>query len=158
MRALVQRVSTASVTVHGEQVSAIGAGLLVLLGVRHGDTDAEAAYLARKIAGLRVFADEAGKMNRSVRDVGGEVLVVSQFTLYGDLGSGYRPSFTQAAPPDAADALYTSFCAHLETQLGHPVARGVFRAHMHVALENDGPVTLMLERDPARPPALENAS
>lgn len=147
MRALVQRVSTASVTVHGEQVSAIGAGLLVLLGVRHGDTDAEAAYLARKIAGLRVFADEAGKMNRSVRDVGGEVLVVSQFTLYGDLGSGYRPSFTQAAAPDVADALYTSFCAHLETQLGQPVARGVFRAHMHVALVNDGPVTLLLERE-----------
>jgi len=149
MRALVQRVSHASVTVDAQPVSAIGPGLLVLLGVRHGDIEVEAAYLARKIAGLRIFADDAGKMNRSVRDVGGEVLVVSQFTLYGDMGSGYRPSFTQAAPPDVADALYTTFCTHLETQLGQPVARGVFRAHMHVALENDGPVTLMLEREAA---------
>ncbi len=144
MRAVVQRVSQASVTVDGECVAQIGTGFLVLLGITHTDTVREADWLARKIAGLRVFEDAAGKMNRSLADVGGAVLAVSQFTLYADMRRGRRPSFVDAARPEQAQPLYERFCTTLADQ-GIPVARGVFRAHMEVALVNDGPVTLWLD-------------
>lgn len=144
MRAVVQRVRQASVSVEGEVVGRIGLGFLVLVGVAPGDGEQEAAYLARKIAGLRVFEDEAGKMNLGLSEVGGQVLAVSQFTLYGDCRKGRRPSFTGAAPPDQADRLYQRFCTLLEEE-GVPVSRGVFQAHMAVALVNDGPVTLWLD-------------
>jgi D-tyrosyl-tRNA(Tyr) deacylase len=144
MRAVVQRVSEASVAVDGEIVSRIGPGLLVLVGIAPEDGESEAAYLARKIAGLRVFEDDAGKMNLGLDEVGGSVLAVSQFTLYGDSRKGRRPSFTDAAPPDQAERLYQRFCTLLEAE-GVPVARGIFQAHMRVALVNDGPVTLWLD-------------
>ena len=139
MRALVQRVSDASVTVDGEQVARIGPGLLVLLGVGRGDGEAEADRIASKLLALRVFEDDAGKMNLSVRDVGGEILCVSQFTLYGDTRRGNRPSFVEAAPPEEAEALYE----RVRSALG--AKGGVFGARMAVSLVNDGPVTLMLE-------------
>ena len=144
MRAVVQRVSRASVSVDGQTVGAIDLGFLVLLGITHGDGEAEAALLARKIAGLRVFEDADGKMNEGLVDAGGAALVVSQFTLYGDIRKGRRPSFTDAAAPDVAEPLYRRFCELLR-QEGVPVAQGVFRAHMAVALVNDGPVTLWLD-------------
>jgi D-tyrosyl-tRNA(Tyr) deacylase len=144
MRAVLQRVSSASVTVAGGSVGAIERGLLVLLGVRVGDTDADARWLADKVAGLRIFEDDAGKMNRSVADGPYGVLVVSQFTLYGDTKKGRRPSFIEAAPPDVAERLYELFCDHLAAS-GLTVARGRFRTHMHVALVNDGPVTLIVD-------------
>ncbi len=144
MRALVQRVNRASVKVGGEEVSRIGRGFLVLLGVGERDGEAEAAWLARKIAGLRLFEDSAGKMNLGLADVGGAALAVSQFTLYGDARKGRRPSFSRAARPEQAQALYDRFCALLEGE-GTPVERGVFQAHMEVALVNDGPVTIWLE-------------
>ncbi len=144
MRAVVQRVRQASVTVDDECVAQIGTGFLVLLGITHTDTGREADWLARKIAGLRVFEDEAGKMNRSLADVGGAVLAVSQFTLYADMRRGRRPSFVDAARPEQAQPLYDRFCNTLAQQ-GLSVARGVFRAHMQVALVNDGPVTLWLD-------------
>jgi len=146
MRALVQRVSRAEVSVEGKVISSIGPGLLVLLGVKAGDDEAEAAYLADKIAGLRIFEDDAGKMNLSVAQVGGEIMVVSQFTLYGDCRKGRRPSFTEAAPPDQADALYLTFAEVLRSR-GLKVATGVFGAHMQVTLTNNGPVTIMLDSD-----------
>jgi D-tyrosyl-tRNA(Tyr) deacylase len=139
VRALVQRVSEASVTVNGERVAAIGAGLLVLLGVRRGDSDAEADRLASKLLALRVFEDSEGKMNLSVRDAGGSVLCVSQFTLYGDTRKGNRPSFVEAAPPEEAEPLYE----RVRSALG--AEGGVFGARMSVALTNDGPVTLLIE-------------
>ncbi len=139
MRALVQRVRKASVTVEGDTVAEIGPGLLVLLGVRKGDGAAEADKLARKLEALRVFEDDDGRMNRSVRDIGGEVLVVSQFTLYGDARKGNRPSFVEAAPPGTAEPLYERVRERLGAQ------GGVFGAHMAVELTNDGPVTLLLE-------------
>ena len=139
MRALVQRVSDASVTVDGEQVARIGPGLLVLLGVGRGDGEAEADRIASKLLALRVFEDDAGKMNLSVRDIGGEILCVSQFTLYGDTRRGNRPSFVEAAPPVEAEALYE----RVRSVLG--AKGGVFGARMAVSLVNDGPVTLMLE-------------
>jgi D-tyrosyl-tRNA(Tyr) deacylase len=139
VRALVQRVSEASVTVEGTEIARIGPGLLVLLGVRRGDGEAEADRLAAKLRALRVFEDEAGKMNLSVREVGGEVLCVSQFTLYGDTRKGNRPSFVDAAPPEEAEPLYERVRAALGAQ------GGVFGAHMAVALVNDGPVTLLIE-------------
>ena len=139
MRALVQRVSEASVTAAGERVSAIGPGLLVLLGVRRGDTDADADRLARKLLALRIFEDEEGRMNRSVADAGGEILCVSQFTLYGDARRGNRPSFVEAAPPDEAEPLYERVRAALGAQGGR------FGARMAVSLVNDGPVTLLVE-------------
>ena len=139
MRALVQRVSEASVTVDGNEVARIGHGLLVLLGVRRGDGEAEADRLARKLLTLRVFEDDEGKMNLSVRDVGGDVLCVSQFTLYGDTRKGNRPSFVDAAPPEEAEPLYE----RVRSALG--AEGGVFGARMAVALTNDGPVTLLLE-------------
>lgn len=145
MRALIQRVSSASVEVEGQVVGQVGLGLLVLLGVGQQDTDRQAAWLAEKVANLRVFPDEAGNMNRSLLDVGGGALVVSQFTLYGDARRGRRPSFTDAAPPERANALYERFCAMLAEQGVGTVERGVFRAMMRVALVNEGPVTLMVE-------------
>jgi len=144
MRAVVQRVSEASVTVEGQVIGQIGCGFLVLLGVTHGDTEQEARYLARKIAHLRVFEDEAGKMNLALADVGGGVLVVSQFTLYGDARKGRRPSFTAAAPPEVAEPLVARFADFLREE-GVPVAEGRFQAHMQVRLCNDGPVTLILD-------------
>jgi D-tyrosyl-tRNA(Tyr) deacylase len=144
MRALVQRVSGARVTVDGAVQGEVRTGLLVLLGVTHTDTAEHAAWLAGKVAGLRVFEDAEGKMNRSVGEVGGGVLVVSQFTLYGDCRKGRRPSFDAAARSDQARELYEVFARELRT-LGVPVATGVFQAHMQVALVNDGPVTLMIE-------------
>jgi len=144
MRLVLQRVSSARVTVDGEVVGEIGPGLLVLLGVTHGDTGAQAQHLAGKIAGLRIFEDGQGKMNRSVAEAGGSVLVVSQFTLYGDCRKGRRPSFDAAAPAEQARALYERFVEEVRA-FGLPTATGVFQAHMKVELINDGPVTLMLE-------------
>lgn len=144
MRALVQRVSEASVTVDGRVVAAIGRGLLVLLGVTHDDGEAQAAWLARKMAGLRIFDDAQGKMNLSLADIGGEVLVVSQFTLYGDLQRGRRPSFTAAARPEHAEPLCDRFVQLLRSE-GVPVQTGIFAALMQVRLVNDGPVTLWLD-------------
>lgn len=144
MRAVVQRVSQAHVVVEDEVVGQIGPGFLVLLGVGKGDTPEDAAYLARKIAGLRVFADSEGKMNLALSDIGGEVLAVSQFTLYGDIRKGNRPSFIAAALPDEGRRLYEHFC-DLLTQQGLHVETGVFQAHMEVHLVNDGPVTLWLD-------------
>jgi D-aminoacyl-tRNA deacylase len=139
VRALVQRVSQASVTVEGSEVARIGRGLLVLLGIRNGDGIDQADRLAQKLLALRVFEDEAGKMNLSVGDVGGEVLCVSQFTLYGDVRKGNRPSFVDAAPPEEAEPLYERVRAALGAQ------GGVFGARMSVALTNDGPVTLVID-------------
>jgi D-tyrosyl-tRNA(Tyr) deacylase len=144
MRALIQRVSQASVTVDGQVIGRIGRGFLVLLGVTHDDSRAEADWLARKIAGLRVFEDDAGKMNLGLADVGGAVLVVSQFTLYGDARKGRRPDFIRAARPEVAEPLIEYFVAQLRG-LGLPVATGQFRAMMDVELINDGPVTLWLD-------------
>ncbi|HOF86760.1 MAG TPA: D-aminoacyl-tRNA deacylase [Armatimonadota bacterium] len=144
MRAVVQRVSSASVTVEGKIVGAIGAGVLVLLGVGQGDDEADADYLAEKIAHLRIFLDDDGKMNRGLLDTGGAALVVSQFTLYGDARRGRRPGYSAAAPPDEADRLYQYFCARLRAH-GVPVEQGVFQAMMRVALVNDGPVTILLD-------------
>ena len=144
MRAVVQRVSSARVRVGGEVTGEIGRGLAVLLGVSREDSEADARLLADKVAGLRVFEDAAGKMNLAAADVGGGVLVVSQFTLYGDARKGNRPSFTEAAPPEAANALYERFCT-LVREKGLPVATGVFRASMEVELVNEGPVTILLD-------------
>jgi D-tyrosyl-tRNA(Tyr) deacylase len=144
MRAVIQRVRRAAVVVTGETVGAIDAGWLVLLGVAPADTPTEAAWLADKVAHLRAFEDDAGKMNRSVLDVGGGVLVVSQFTLYGDTRKGRRPSFTGAAPPAVAEPLYERFAAELRA-VGLPVATGRFGADMQVELVNDGPVTFVLD-------------
>jgi len=144
MRACVQRVSQASVRVDGQVVGQIGRGLLVLLGVTHDDTQADVDYLAEKTACLRIFEDDAGKMNCSLPEIGGRMLVVSQFTLYGDCRKGKRPSFTAAAAPELAERLYEAFVAAVQG-LGVPTATGTFRAHMDVALINDGPVTLLLD-------------
>lgn len=146
MRAVVQRVSEASVTVEEQVVGSIGDGVLILLGVTHADSHTEAAYLARKIAGLRIFEDADGKLNQALADVNGKALVVSQFTLYGNVRKGRRPSFTHAAPPELARTLYEQFCVLLQGE-GIEVAQGVFQAHMQVALINDGPVTLWLDTD-----------
>lgn len=156
MRALVQRVSAARVLVDGAVVGEIGRGLLVFLGVTHGDDDEAARYLAGKVAGLRVFEDEAGKMNRGVSEVGGAVLAVSQFTLYGDCRKGRRPSFDAAARPELAAALYERFVQELRA-LELPVATGVFQAHMQVELTNDGPVTLLIEREPPASSSIPSA-
>ncbi|HET6795432.1 MAG TPA: D-aminoacyl-tRNA deacylase [Acidimicrobiales bacterium] len=145
MRALVQRVSRASVTVEGVTTGSIGAGLCVLVGVTHSDTDAAATGLARRVAGLRVFADDEGRMDRSVVDTGGAALVVSQFTLYGDTSRGRRPSWSAAAPGDVAEPLVERFCAALRAEGVDEVATGVFGAMMSVELVNEGPVTLMVE-------------
>lgn len=144
MRAVVQRVSQASVTVAGEVVGQIGPGMLVLLGVADGDDERDAATLADKIVGLRIFEDEEGKMNRGLADIGGAMLVVSQFTLLGDCRKGRRPSFVAAAAPEIAERLYEVFVEHVKAA-GIEVGTGRFRQHMDVALVNDGPVTLLLD-------------
>jgi len=144
MRACLQRVRRARVTVGGQVTGEIGAGMLVLLGVAGDDTEADARQMAQKIAGLRIFDDAQGKMNLAVSDVGGSMLVVSQFTLLGDCRKGRRPSFTEAAGPDLAVRLYEVFVAAVAA-LGIPVATGKFREHMEVELVNDGPVTLLVD-------------
>lgn len=150
MKAVLHRVTGASVTVDGTVVGRIEQGLLVLLGVSRGDGESDVRYLAEKIRTLRIFADEQGKMNRSLMDVGGAVLLVSQFTLLGRTTSGRRPSFEDAAPPDEARRLYEQMAAELRKE-GTIVEAGVFAAHMQVALLNDGPVTFVLESRDARP-------
>jgi len=144
MRAVIQRVKSASVSVEGEKAASIGRGLVVLLGVGLNDTEQDAAWLADKTANLRIFEDAEGKMNLSALETGGQALVVSQFTLYGDARKGRRPSFTDAAPPDKADDLYRRYVELLEKS-GIEVQTGRFRARMLVTIENDGPVTILLD-------------
>lgn len=144
MKAVIQRVRSASVSVEGETPRSIGRGVVVLLGVGMNDTERDAAWLAEKTANLRIFEDSEGKMNLSLLDVGGEALVVSQFTLYGDTRKGRRPSFTEAATPEKADELYRGYVGFLE-KCGVKVQTGWFRAKMLVTIENDGPVTLLLD-------------
>ena len=146
MRAVIQRVSRASVTVDGRVAGEIGVGLLILLGVSRTDNPESTSYLAEKIANLRIFSDAAGKMNLSVLDTGGAALVVSQFTLYGDTRGGRRPSYIQAAPPEEASRLYQEFVRSLRS-LGVRVETGVFQAHMQVELVNDGPVTILVDSE-----------
>jgi D-aminoacyl-tRNA deacylase len=145
MRAVVQRTSSARVTVAGEITGEIGTGLVVLLGIAQGDTDADALWLAEKICALRIFPDAEGKMNRSVIEAGGGVLVVSQFTLFASTRKGTRPSFNDAAKPEVAIPLYETFNRFATAALGQPVATGRFAAMMEVALVNDGPVTLIVD-------------
>ena len=144
MKAVVQRVSHAAVSVDGKVAGSIGKGFLILLGVTHGDTEAQADRLAKKICGLRIFPDENGKTNLSLKDVGGQLLVISQFTLYADCHKGYRPSFVQAAEPGEANRLYEYFTGLCRREI-ETVETGIFGAHMKVDLENDGPFTLVLE-------------
>ncbi len=146
MRVVLQRVKNASVTVSGEKISEIGEGLLLLVGVAKDDGEGEASWLAEKIAGLRIFNDEDEKMNLGVRDVGGEILAVSQFTLLADTRKGKRPSFVGGAPPEEAEALFDYFCERLRAAGVASVKTGRFGAMMDVALVNDGPVTIVLER------------
>ena len=145
MRALVQRVREASVKVDGRVAGSIGSGLLVLAGVGAGDDGSDREWLARKIVALRIFDDEAGTMNRSIVDVGGEILAVSQFTLFASTRKGARPSWSAAAPPELAAPAFEQFAAALAAAIGKPVATGVFGAAMQVALVNDGPVTIWLD-------------
>ena len=145
MRAVIQRVSSASVTIDGTLKSAIGPGLLVLLGVGHEDTEEDLEWLVKKVAGLRIFNDEAGVMNRSVVETGGEALVVSQFTLMASTRKGNRPSYIGAAGHDKAIPMYEAFCAALSAAIGRPVATGEFGADMKVSLVNDGPVTICID-------------
>lgn len=145
MRAVVQRVSHAQVKVDGKVVGKIEKGYLVLLGVKEGDTKKEADFLANKVVNLRVFEDENDKMNLSIKDVGGEMLIVSQFTLYGDASHGNRPSFTEAARPEEANSLYEYFCDKVSQEVH--VEKGIFQAEMKVELLNDGPVTILLEKE-----------
>jgi len=145
MRTVIQRVGHAAVVVDGRRVAEIGPGVVILVGIGPGDGEQQARYLAEKIANLRIFEDEAGKINRSLLDVGGEAIVVSQFTLYADTRKGRRPSFTDAAPPEVASPLVERFAALLEEQ-GVPTQTGEFGAHMLVEIANDGPVTIWMER------------
>ncbi len=146
MRAIIQRVSSASVTIDGTIHSSIGNGLLIFLGIKSGDGEDEAKYLAEKCIGLRIFEDHDEKMNLSVKDINGSVLIVSQFTLYGDTRKGNRPSFIEAAPPQIAEPLYEKFVSTMNGLLGKDkVATGVFRAMMDVTLVNNGPVTIIIE-------------
>jgi D-tyrosyl-tRNA(Tyr) deacylase len=145
VRVVVQRVARASVTVDGREVGAVERGLVVLVGIASGDGDEAVAWMADKVAGLRVFPDDDGKMNRSLLEIGGGALVVSQFTLYGDATRGRRPSFIEAAPPEAAEPIYQRFVEALRGR-GVAVATGVFGATMAISLVNDGPVTLVIER------------
>lgn len=145
MRLVIQRVSQASVTVAGNVVSSIDAGFLILVGIEPADGPDDVAWLASKVAKMRVFADDAGLMNLSLAESGGGVIAISQFTLHASTKKGNRPSFIRAARPEQAEPLYNDFCAALETELGHPVGRGVFGADMKVALVNDGPVTITID-------------
>ena len=145
MRAVVQRVSKGSVTVEGQVIGAVERGVVVLVGITHGDTKEQAEWLARKIAGLRIFEDRVGKMNASLLDVDGAALVISQFTLYADSRKGRRPGFTDAAPPELAEPLVEYFAQALRNH-GVPVETGIFGADMLVEIHNDGPVTILLER------------
>lgn len=145
MRVVVQRVGEASVSIEGRAVASIGRGLLVLVGVGPGDGEEDAAWLAGKVARMRIFPDAGGKMNLSVVDAGGEVLVVSQFTLYASTAKGNRPSFTGAAAPAEAERLYLKLAADLAREIGKPVPTGVFGADMQVGLRNDGPVTVLMD-------------
>ena len=147
MKAVIQRVASANVKVEGIVKGNIGAGLMILLGAGQGDTEEEADYIARKTARMRIFSDENGKMNLSLTDIGGSALVVSQFTLYADCRHGNRPGFTAAEDPEKAEKLYEYFCEKLEKEAGVPVERGVFGADMKVSLVNDGPVTIILEKE-----------
>ncbi|NQU38804.1 MAG: D-tyrosyl-tRNA(Tyr) deacylase [Lentisphaerae bacterium] len=148
MKAIIQRVTRGSVTVNSQTIGSIGPGYVVLLGVREGDSDDDARVLACKTVHLRIFSDEAGKMNRAIQDINGDILVISQFTLYADTRKGNRPSFVRAAPPATAEALYERYVAALRAELGHArVQTGRFRATMLVELVNDGPVTLELSTD-----------
>lgn len=151
MKAVIQRVSEARVEVDGSTVGAIGRGILVLLGVEKGDTERDAAWLAEKMAGLRIFEDDAGKMNLSVREVEGSILAVSQFTLAGNCAKGRRPSFDTAAPPDEGKRLYDRFVDFVR-ETGIPTATGIFQADMKVHLVNDGPVTFILDTGVRTPP------
>ena len=144
MRAVVQRVSKSSVTVDGKVTGKIERGLMVLLGVAEGDTVTDAEYMANKVAGLRIFEDDEGKMNLSVKDIGGDILAVSQFTLLGDVRKGKRPSFSNAARPDVANEFYQNFISFIRAE-GLHVEEGVFQTHMMVDLVNDGPVTILLD-------------
>jgi len=144
MRSVIQRVSQASVTVEGEVVGQIDAGLVVLLGVGHEDGPSDVRWMADKLVGLRIFEDDDGKMNRSLLDCGGQMLVISQFTLWGDCRKGRRPSFVAAAPPELAEQLYEAVVREVQSH-GVTVATGRFRKHMEVSLVNDGPVTLCVE-------------
>lgn len=144
MRAVVQRVKNARVSSEGTQCGAIEQGLVVFLGVTHTDTEKDAAYLAEKIVNLRIFEDNEGKLNLSVKDIGGKIMSVSQFTLYGDCRKGRRPGFTEAARPEMANELYEKFNAELKKQ-GMEIATGVFQTEMQVALVNDGPITMLLD-------------
>jgi D-tyrosyl-tRNA(Tyr) deacylase len=145
MRAVIQRVLEASVEVEGRAVSRIGCGLLVLLGVEEGDTADDVAWLSGKVAKLRIFSDPEGKMNQSVTEAGGEIIVVSQFTLHASTKKGNRPSFLKSAAPTVSKPLYEQFCAALERETAKPVGRGIFGADMKVALINDGPVTILID-------------
>ena len=145
MRVVVQRVKQASVTVSGELVGAIGAGLALLVGVSRDDTPGDAVYLAEKVVQLRIFPDDAGRMNRSLLESGGQLLVISQFTLYGDCRKGRRPDFTEAASPELARNLYDYFVEQLRARVSNRVTTGVFQAHMELSLTNDGPVTLICD-------------
>ncbi len=145
MKIVVQRVKNAQVDVEGNTVGKIGVGFLVLLGVTHGDTKEQADYLVKKLCNLRVFTDENDKMNLSIKDVNGQLLIVSQFTLYADCSNGNRPSFTEAAKPDQANELYEYFCKQCENNEIH-VEKGIFGADMKVSLINDGPVTIIIEK------------
>ena len=145
MRVILQRVNNSRVTVEGEPIAEIGLGVVILLGIGHGDGEEQARYLANKIANLRIFEDQAGKINRSLLEVGGEAIVVSQFTLYADTRKGRRPSFTDAAPPETASPLVERF-AQLLVEQGVPTQTGEFGAHMLVEIANDGPVTIWMER------------
>jgi D-aminoacyl-tRNA deacylase len=146
VKTVVQRVSRAAVRVDGQTIGTIGRGLLVLLGIGKDDTHAETDWMINKLLSLRIFPDEAGKMNRSVTDIGGSLLIVSQFTLYGELRKGTRPSFSDAMPPAQAEAFYNQFMTKLRAATTLPVAEGKFAAMMDVELVNDGPVTIILER------------
>jgi D-tyrosyl-tRNA(Tyr) deacylase len=150
VKAVVQRVTQGIVSVDGQTVGTIQSGLVVLLGIGQGDGEGEAQWMARKITNLRIFEDEAGKFNRSILDVGGQVLLISQFTLYGDARKGRRPSFTEAAAPEVAEPLLDRV-AQLLVKNGVPVTCGRFRTHMLVEIHNDGPVTIILEKQTAHP-------
>ncbi len=145
MRAVIQRVAETSVTISGKIVSKIGPGLLVLLGIEDGDGHEDIDWLSAKIAKMRIFSDDEGKMNLSVTDIGGEIIVVSQFTLHASTKKGNRPSFLRAAAPAISEPLYEKFCTAMEAELGKPVGRGIFGADMKISLVNDGPVTISID-------------